>query len=196
MALIFLISLLLSPPFIKAEIKFSSGSDFVSQTIYAEITAECTSNEGSNVTSFDCVESILMPAEYDVLTFSRPQEPGALLIVNNLNDPRTKQSSFLDQNGRQSLKPFNLWTNSVLQKPLLKSGRQTIEFSLQKNGVELKKGRFDVFVRQSRSVTCPQVGHFFSTKKLDCSSPQRLCAQYFKLTNYCRDTIGSPSFQY
>jgi hypothetical protein len=170
---------------VTARVGFESGEQFFVHSAYAEIRIQCQTPSDIMTTTYDCHESILLPTELDF--FNGPQDTRASKVtLVNSQDPRTKRIADYDPKAGQSTTQINLWMRSVLQRPLLNLGTNLIEYELFEGNASITKGTFLVSVTRGNSLNCKNTGSFQSNKIEDCQNPQRFCAEFIRVNNYCR----------
>jgi hypothetical protein len=165
---------------------FSTGSKFEVEHLSGELSIYCP---GSNPTfnRINCEADVLAPTEFDY--FIGPNIVGATIV--QLNNPamgsRVHKSSYNSTSGK-SKKEFNLWIRTLLQRPLLNEGPNTVNYILMNDDkVVLEQGEFKVQVSDGASRTCPD-GQYVSNLPDDCEFSQGYthCMGYFRQYNYCK----------
>ncbi|MBT7611126.1 MAG: hypothetical protein HN576_15300 [Bacteriovoracaceae bacterium] len=166
--------------FADGAIGFKSGSNLTSHYIYGNIYTYCPKRSRSHICRMDYLESgdrdkFIHPAiDANKVTLEARHQQGSR---------RSKKVSFDAVQG-ESKKYFNLWLGSLLQRPLLRSGKNTINYKLQKNGTIVTTGTFIVNVKASESKRCrDRIYH--SQNDSDCGNPGHLCQRYFLEQAYC-----------
>lgn len=167
---------------------FQVGNDFETAFLEGEITVNCRDHMGgSDFAIHRCAAEVLDPSEFarfqgpvgidaDEVTLKATREDGSTREKSESYDPATGLSK-----GR-----FNLWIATLFQRPLLKFGRNAIEYSLTKDGQLVKNGTFTATVNQGPDRYCRVRRHYQSTDMNDCRFSQRLCSQFFYEENYCQ----------
>ena len=167
---------------------FSDGDRFISHVIEGRLSVTCQGPPGgpSSGSAF-CQSNILDSGEYtyfigpkldaDTVKVQATREDGSVSVVKTL--------AYDGVNGK-SRKSINLWIRTVLQRPLLGMGKNSIHFILVKNGSTVEEGTFDVSVDDGARNICRRVGFYFSQISSDCANPQNLCGRYFGENNYCK----------
>lgn len=167
---------------------FSGGDKYTSHLIEGRLTVSCPQGPtGPSTGSTFCHANILDPGEYtyfvgpkidaDTVKLQATREDGSLSVA--------KSAAYDAVNGK-SKKSFNLWIRTVLQKPLLGLGKNSIHFVLTKNGATVEEGAFEVTVDDGGRNVCARAGFYFSQLSADCANPQNLCGRYFSENNYCK----------
>lgn len=180
-------ALILSSTAFAQEAGFQVGNDFQATYLEGEITVSCRDNMGGNeFVVHRCQGEVLDPAEYarfqgpvgvdaDEVILKAIREDGSTREKSESYDPATSLSK-----GR-----FNLWIATLFQRPLLKYGRNAIEYSLTKDGQVVKSGNFTAMVTEGKDRYCRARRHYYSNDMNDCRFSQRICSQYFHEENYC-----------
>jgi hypothetical protein len=168
---------------------FSGGDKYVAHLIEGRLNVTCPQDSTGGPTSGAafCRSNILDPGEYtyfignkvdaDTVKLQATREDGSLSVV--------KAVSYDGAQGK-SKKSVNLWIRTVLQKPLLGLGKNTIHYVLTKNNSIVEEGTFDVTADDGGRKTCARVGFYYSQMSSDCMNPQNLCGRYFAENNYCK----------
>lgn len=166
----------------------SGGDQFSTQIIEGRLTVHCSSNTpGPTHGAAFCRSQILNPGEYsyfvgpqidaDQVTLRATREDGSL--------SKAKTETYLGAKGK-SKKSFNLWISTVFQRPLLGFGKNTVKYTLSKEGQTVEEGTFVVNVVDGGRAVCQRTGFYTSSSNTDCSVPQNLCSRYFNENNYCQ----------
>jgi hypothetical protein len=167
--------------FADTQIGFKSGNDLTSHYIYGNIYTYCPQRSRIHTCRMDYLE----PGDRD--KFVHPAidaDKVTLEAVHQQGSRRSKKASFDAVQG-ESKKYFNLWLGSLLQRPLLRSGKNTINYNLKKDGTSVKTGTFIVNVKESESKRCRDRS-FHSQSDRDCDNPSFLCQRYFSEQAYCQ----------
>jgi len=166
---------------------FSGGDKYTSHLIEGRLTVTCPATPtGPSTGSAFCRANILDPAEYtyfigskidaDMVKLQATREDGSLSVVKNV--------AYDGTNGK-SRKSINLWIRTVLQRPLLGLGKNSIHYVLTKNNSIIEEGTFEVTADDGGRFTCARTGFYYSQLSSDCMNPQNLCGRYFAENNYC-----------
>lgn len=182
-----LIVLAISPSLSNAA-GFSGGDKYTSHIIEGRLTVSCPHvPTGPSTGSAFCHANILDPGEYtyfvgpkidaDMVKIQATREDGSLSVV--------KSVAYDGANGK-SKKSINLWIRTILQKPLLGLGKNSVHYILSKNGATVDEGTFEVTADDGGRNVCSRPGFYFSQLSSDCANPQNLCSRYFSENNYCK----------
>lgn len=166
----------------------SGGDQFSAQNIEGNLQVQCSGNgPGPTFGSAFCQAQILNPGEYsyfvgpkmdaDQVTLQATREDGSV--------SKAKTEKYDGTTGK-SKSPFNLWIRTVLQRPLLGMGKNTVAYTLLKNGNKVDHGTFTVEVVNGGNAVCHRMGYYTSASTNDCNMPETFCSQYFSENNYCQ----------
>lgn len=166
----------------------SGGDQFSAQRIEGRLQVQCTGNSpGPTYGQAYCRSEILNPGEYsffvgpkidaDHVSLRATREDGSL--------SKTKTEEYDSVKGK-SRKSFNLWISTVFQRPLLAFGKNTVKYTLTKDGATVETGTFIVNVVDGGRAVCQRFGFYYSSNSTDCSTPDVYCSRYFDENNYCQ----------
>ena len=166
---------------------FSGGDQYSSVDIYGRLNVQCSGAQGTTSGFVDCRGQILTPGEYSYFIGPKSEADSVTLIATRENGSvsKSKTEKYDGEKGR-SKKSFNLWISSVLQRPLLDYGKNTVKFTLSQNGHVTETGSFIVNVVEGGRSVCQRVGLYNSPLASDCQFPTNLCSRYFSENNYCQ----------
>lgn len=165
--------------------QFKSGNHFHSIPIYGQVWITCQnlSSGESKTVHYTCSDLRLDPVEFDY--FIGPAGVKAdqveLSAVQASGKKVEKKANYEDG---QSSKRFNLWIQTLLQKPLLDEGKNLVTYKMSLEGQKTAEGTFEALIERGQSKTCPQ-GNISSSTLSDCDSPYTACQIYFDRYNYC-----------
>jgi hypothetical protein len=172
----------------QAEVGFKNGNQLTAVLSQGEITVQCDGDNmgGPTFGSFICQEEILLTGEYDY--FQGPAgikaDEVTLTALHQDGSQRAKSSGYDSEKG-QSLKSFNLWISTLLQRPLLDFGLNKISYKMTSQGQKAAEGEFFAQVKDGGRRICPRRGHYYSHISSDCQSGFSLCHRFFNENNYC-----------
>lgn len=169
-------------------IGFGPSNHFESRIISGDITVTCQDPQSGYQTSyFRCNSQILDPWEYGY--FNGPKNISAekvyLTATHEDGSTREKNSNY-DSTTFKSTDRINLWIRTVFQRPLLKMGKNVIDYQLQSSGQTVNQGQFVVDVVQAPNRTCRRNGFYTSNDINDCRNSNNMCDRYFYEENYCQ----------
>jgi hypothetical protein len=162
---------------------FSSGSKFIANNLEGNAVVMCNQNGMSQSVSVWCTGDTLAPAEYDyfvsdesvdadALTLSATQQSGKQVVKTESYSPKTNRSSH-----------FNLWIQTLTQKPLLNVGINKIKFEFKKLNKVVRTGEFIVEIEMGPSLRCANRSFYENS---DCMFATAICPRYFQQENYCQ----------
>ncbi|MFN8791704.1 MAG: hypothetical protein ACK5Y2_09665 [Bdellovibrionales bacterium] len=160
---------------------FSRGNAFDYVNLVGRLTISCTNQR----TVVDCRETFMEPWPYDF--FVGPQVPRAHTVELRAQTSAEAQVATASYNGATGRSgEFNLGIYSILSKPLLRPGRNTIRYTIfDRNNGLLDQGQFVANVGRLPTRSCP-ARETSSVNDEDCEHTYSICQQYFKAVNYCR----------
>ena len=165
----------------------SGGDQYSAQNIYGRLTLQCATPNGMTTVFTDCRRQILNPGEY--AHFVGPQtDADHVTLRATREDGSVSKAKTAEYDGAEgkSKKTFNLWISTVLQRPLLNFGKNTVTYTLTKNGNKVEEGTFVVNVVDGGKAVCQRSGFYFSNLEDDCKFPSNYCPVYFNENNYCQ----------
>lgn len=165
---------------------FETGNEFQSVLLEGNLSVTCHDGAATDFAYFRCTRPTLDPVEYARFVTEQPVDADtvALKVRHADGSTRSKASGFEAAKGASS-KRFNLWIATVLQRPLLEPGKNTVEYRLVKAGRTVKTGTFIVNVARGRDRFCPD-GRATSHNINDCRSSYAICDEYFYRFNFCQ----------
>jgi hypothetical protein len=166
----------------------SGGEQFSTQAIEGRLMVQCAGGSpGPTSGSAICRSELLNPGEYSYFVGSTIDADHVSLRATREDGSvsKTKTEEYDSVKGK-SRRSFNLWINTVFQRPLLGFGKNTVKYSLTKNGAIVESGTFIINVVDGGRATCQRMGYYTSQSTNDCTMPQNLCSRYFSENNYCQ----------
>lgn len=175
-------------PYAFADGGFTAGNDFEATWIEGEITLRCddASSGRSDFAHFRCTSEILDPAEYSYFKGPQIDADKVTLLATREDGSTREKSGDYDATAGKSKSSFNLWISTLLQRPLLKTGKNEISWKLTKEGAPVAEGKFDANVKQGKDRSCKYRRTYFSSNINDCSTGGFYCDRYFQDENYCQ----------
>ena len=165
----------------------SGGDQFSTVNIYGRLNVQCTGPQGSTSGFADCRGQILNPGEYSYFVGPKSEADQVTLIATHEDGSVSKaKTEKYDGEMGKSKKAFNLWISTVLQRPLLDFGKNTVKYTLSEKGKVVEQGSFIVSVVDGGRSVCQHNGYYYSTMASDCQFPTNLCSRYFSENNYCQ----------
>jgi len=183
-ALFFLVFLF---PIITFAQGLSSGSKFQAIPIYGNIEVHCQSQGGApspQIRDYQCEEELLSPTEFDYFVGPSVDADKVELINTFENGDHSSTKSLSYKNGKSTSR-VNLWVSSLLQRPLLGVGENSVHYSLSKGSSIVTSGIFKVEVKEVDAKQCPRE-IVWGQLPNDCDNPYTFCEAYFSRNNYCQ----------
>jgi len=165
----------------------SGGDQYSTMNIYGRLNVQCSGPQGTSSGFADCRGQILNPGEHSYFLGPKSEADTVTLVATHEDGSvsKPKSSSYNGETGK-SKKSFNLWISTVLQRPLLDFGKNTVKYTLSQNGRTTEQGTFIVNVVDGGRSVCQRVGYYYSSMASDCQFPTNLCSRYFSENNYCQ----------
>lgn len=167
---------------------FSRGNEIQTTEISGAVTAYCPRADGlgQETSLISCRSQMWEPDIVDY--FVGPQVDADKVLLTATRDDgsqKSKDSGYDGQKG-QSKSRFNLGISTLMQRPLLKAGRNSIHFTLSKNDSPVTEGDFEASVTPLPGLRCSH-GIYQGFSSFDCQDHYRVCQTYFQNHNYCRE---------
>ncbi|UXR65027.1 hypothetical protein EZJ49_02030 [Bdellovibrio bacteriovorus] len=171
-----------------AEVGFKNGNQKTAVLAQGRIVVHCQSSSpgGPTYGSFNCREEILTSGEYDYFVGPADTKGDSVTLTALHQDgsQRTKTVAY-DSNKGQSKKSINLWIATLLQRPLLDPGKNTVRYKITLNDKVTASGEFIAEVKDGGTKTCSRTGSYWSNNSSDCQNGTSMCRRYFNENNYC-----------
>jgi len=167
---------------------FSGGDTFTNVDLDGRLSVSCMGSQGGpSYGVANCRMDILNPGEYSYFVGPKIDADSVSLQATWENGKKSKiKTEKYDGTTGKSKKSFNLWISTLLQRPLLDSGKNTVSYSLTKNGTVVEQGEFIVNVVSGGTRYCQRTGFYTSSNNQDCAQPAQFCDRYFRDYNYCQ----------
>lgn len=168
---------------------FQAGLNRQVVPVQGQVTVFCQLPTGAQQRAeFTCRDRVMEPSPYDVFTEQKFPNERNLTLELAARDPsggiRVKTSGYSAQLGK-SEERLNLWILSPFQKPLLKLGRNWVQYRItNRQNKVLSEGEVISEVNLAQLRTCPRTV-YNSTNPNDCASQYTVCQQYFEQYNFC-----------
>jgi hypothetical protein len=168
------------------ETGFDTGNTFQVTRVEGQLMVACHEGMQNDMQSYFCQSETLDPAEYARFVTAGPvQADSVKLTATHADGSQRSKSGRFDGAKGISAKAFNLWISTLLQRPLLKGGKNKIDFELSQSGRVVKAGSFEANVVSGNTRRCPP-GNISSMSMMDCRSGGAVCDRYFRQYNYCQ----------
>ena len=170
---------------------FVGGNRFEYTSAVGDVFVHCPRTgggvpSGPSSASFRCYGYIFAPAES--AQFEGPRVTATeveLTAIREDGSTFTKTSSYDGARG-VSNDTFNLWIETLFQRPLLKLGQNQVNWVLKLGGRAVSHGTFLAEVYQRPSLRCPNASQT-SWDADGCTNSNRACSDYFYMYgNQCR----------
>jgi hypothetical protein len=163
------------------QIGFKSGNNLTSQYIYGKIQTFCPSRSRIHTCRMDYLE----PGDRDKFIHPAIDADKVILVAVHQQGSRRQKKGKFDAVQGESKKYFNLWLGSLLQRPLLRTGKNIVNYKLHKVNNIVKSGSFVVNVKKPVAKKC-DYRTYHSQQDSDCQNPSLLCQRYFSEQAYCQ----------
>lgn len=171
---------------IEENIGFKNGNNIQVVKLKGYLTAMCPINESSAPNSYyTCTSYTSEPTSHDY--FIHPALDADSVQLTSVHEDGSTRTKKLGFNGAKgvSTKKVNISVTTLLQKPLLDFGTNTVTYNLMKNKQVVKSGVFTATRTIADTRQCkPGVLYFDSI--YDCRDENMACAQYFAQQNNCQ----------
>lgn len=162
--------------------RFEGGNDFQYFGAVGNVSVQCFPSDGapSGPTSayYRCDGYSFSPAEEARFIGPIADADEVTLVATHADRSTRSKSGSYDGRKGQSDDRFNLWISTVFQRPLLKMGANTVEWTLKRKGKSVTKGSFVANVKDNGDLQCPNASET-SWDMNDCISSARVCSNYF-----------------
>lgn len=162
--------------------RFEGGNDFQYFGAVGNVSVQCFPSGGapSGPTSayYRCDGYSFSPAEEARFIGPIADADEVTLVATHADRSTRSKSGSYDGRKGQSDDRFNLWISTVFQRPLLKMGANTVEWTLKRKGKSVTKGSFVANVKDNGDLQCPNASET-SWDMNDCMSSSRVCSNYF-----------------
>lgn len=170
---------------------FVGGNRFEYTSAVGDVYVHCPRTgggipSGPSSANFRCYGYIFAPAE--AAQFEGPPMNAnevELTAIREDGSSFTKSGAYDGARGVSS-DTFNLWIETLFQRPLLKLGQNQINWTLKLGGRPVRSGTFLAEVYQRPSLRCPSASQT-SWDADGCTNSNRACSDYFyTYGNQCR----------
>lgn len=168
------------------DVGFTLGHHLRVIPLSGQVTVICVPHDPfPNRRTYQCRGLVLEPSAYDY--FRGPKglkaETVTLTAIREDGSTRSKSEDY-DSHTSRSKKSFNLWISTLFQRPLLKEGRNKIDYTLVQSQTVVGQGQFEVLVQRDQPRQCPYSA-YTSMDPNDCSSQFTVCERYFYQYDNC-----------
>lgn len=165
---------------------FKNGNDLEITNLYGTVTFHCQKGMSNYTQHHSCNGYITNPGTHDYLVSNAHIDADKVKLTAVREDGSTQNKSVgFDSEKSESKSRINLTIRTLLQRPLLKEGNNTINYSFEKKKKTVLKGSFNATVttvadRQCRHRTV------FTQNSSYCDSYASGCDYYYYLENNCQ----------
>lgn len=141
---------------------------------------------GPSSANFRCYGYIFQPAES--AQFMGPRTTADEVELTAIREDGTSFTKTSGYDGARGVSSdsFNLWIETLFQRPLLKLGVNQVNWVLKSAGQTVMYGSFEAVVDQKPSLTCPNASMTLWDTD-GCTNSYRACSEYYyQYGNQCR----------
>lgn len=170
---------------------FLGGNQFEYTSATGDVSVSCFHSGGPppigpSSARYRCHGYAFTPTAYPLFTGPSVNADQVELVAFRQDGSSFSKKSAYDPSIGRSTETFNLWVETVFQKPLLKLGRNDVRWTLTQRGQVIATGNFIADVFQRPSLQCPSVSQT-SWDMNDCRTSNRVCQEYFsRFGSQCR----------
>jgi hypothetical protein len=166
---------------------FNRDNSFQALVISGPIMVTCNDYNGASETRYyTCNMDILDPGEFAKFYGPKNSEADNVVLLGTREDgsQREKSEKYDGEKGI-SKDSINLWITTLFQRPLLKMGKNNIQYKLYKSSRAVGQGQFEVQVFRGKDRQCSRQGYYNSNDMNDCRNSFNVCRRYFSENNFC-----------
>lgn len=174
---------------------FKSGNKFEYKSAVGDVSVHCPQSGGGyppgtptgpTFANYRCYGYVFNPGDHDYFVGPKINADEIELVAVRVDGSKRSKKSEYDGTKGQSKETFNLWIETLFQKPLLKMGRNDVTWTLKRSGRAVQTGSFIAEVFDRGDLRCPAASET-SWDPADCQSSGRICGDYFfRYGNQCR----------
>jgi hypothetical protein len=179
--LIFFISLIVSSStYAQSQVGFKNGNHLQSIPVLANIQLFCQNGMSKFIR---CSAELLDPSITDYFVGPENMEADSVELIAQWEDGSLHKKTSKYKNGK-SKNRFNLWIQTLTQRPLLDLGQNRVQYNLSLKGQLVGQGEFAVMVDRMSLAQCPfqTVNSIFPD---DCEQIDLVCNRHLQNQNYC-----------
>lgn len=165
---------------------FQKGDHILYNLLYGDVQAICRGENGYlNHRYVSCRAALSSPVTHDYFIHDPiDADQVTLTAIHEKGSQVQKKSQFLGDKGI-SKSAFNLSVSTLLQKPLLRFGKNQILYKLTKKNKVVKEGEFFVTFENGEPRDCGYRN--LHVPWIYCSHTMGICDELFNLTNNCQN---------
>jgi hypothetical protein len=177
-----------------AQAGFKIGNKFEYKSAVGDVSVHCPNTGGSlpggpsgpTFANYRCYGYSLTPGDADYFVGPKVNADEVELVAVRADGSKRSKTSEYESAKGQSKDTFNLWIETLFQKPLLKMGRNDVTWTLKRSGRAVQTGSFIAEVFDRGDLRCPAASET-SWDPSDCQNSGRICNDYFfRYGNQCR----------
>ncbi|MDZ4083710.1 MAG: hypothetical protein U1E10_12285 [Bdellovibrionales bacterium] len=177
-----------------AQTGFKNGNKFEYKSAVGDVSVHCPNTGGSlpggpsgpTFANYRCYGYSLTPGDADYFVGPKVNADEVELIAVRADGSKRSKTGEYESAKGQSKDTFNLWIETLFQKPLLKMGRNDVTWNLKRGGRTVQTGSFIAEVFDRGDLRCPAASET-SWDPSDCQNSGRICSDYFfRYGNQCR----------
>lgn len=176
----FLFLLLLPMSAFSFDVNFDRAGTITETELEGTVRVSCSENGTNRSYTSNCYASYLQGGDYGRVVVSNGSVDADYVKLQTQGSKYIKGATFNAQTG-ESIGKFNLWIGSLFQRPMLKRGKNLIDYKFLKNKVVVAEGTFEVTVESNDYRSCG----YGSVYSGSCSTINA-CEDFFYRRNYCR----------
>lgn len=177
-----------------AQAGFKNGNTFDYKSAVGDVSVHCPNTggglpggpSGPTFANYRCYGYSFSPGDTDYFVGPKVNADEVELVAIRADGSRRSKKSEYESAKGQSKDTFNLWIETLFQKPLLKMGRNDVTWTLKRSGRTVQTGSFIAEVFDRGNLRCPAASET-SWDPSDCQNSGRVCSDYFfRYGNQCR----------
>lgn len=165
-------------------LELASGDQFETIPMQGRVAVYCSDGQQTSTAHFYCSALGLSPAEFDYVVSSDLDADKITLKYTDSRGKKRSKSVGFDSNKQRSTKRVNLWIGTLLQRPLLHTGANSVEFVATKKGNVVERATRTIDVQEGQVREC-RFSSYSSRNLQDCRNSSFICQRYFQDQNYC-----------
>lgn len=166
-----------------AEVGFKRGNNLTLRNATGYASVMCYDQKNYGHVGAYCDAVLVSPGTFDrIVNTGAPIDADRVQLTATREDgsTRTKKEKF--NSNTQESGSFNLVVSTLTQKPLLKSGKNSIQYQFAGSGKQVAQGEFEVLVEQRPEASCETL-HFSMYAR--CDQHFSICDEYFNRQPRC-----------
>lgn len=162
------------------DIQIEGGNEVKVNTKEGLVMVRCSDSRGRRRHySYQCYNSSLSSGNFGAIEVLNTNIDADFVKLQRVGSKYIKGVKYFSQHSR-SERNLNLWIETLLQRPLLVFGENTLKYQFFKNNELVEKGEFNVHVDYGEQIHCGAGSILYSF----CPTSFRACDDFF--FRYCR----------